>query len=178
MRIQLLQCTCTADCHSLVAFIPTPSLHLRSLPACLLALFACLLTFLFEKFWFCSCLFPFLFHVRQQILRIARIQPVRRHNGALSERGAAGQRVRQYCSRRLSRRESGRVARVGTMVCAFAHSAMDGNRAHVGGGWYADGDIGRLTSTIFDPTNTTSEWELCSVLGKQKCFDTLSQHWS
>jgi len=35
-----------------------------------------------------------------------------------------------------------------------------------------------LTSTVFAPTNTSSEWELCSVLGKQKCLETLQNHWS
>jgi len=35
-----------------------------------------------------------------------------------------------------------------------------------------------MTPTIFNATATIDEWGLCNALGKQKCLETLQQHWS
>jgi len=35
-----------------------------------------------------------------------------------------------------------------------------------------------MTPSLFTSTNTSDEWHLCSELGKDKCLDTLQDHWS
>ncbi|KAK4554533.1 hypothetical protein LTR86_008387 [Recurvomyces mirabilis] len=43
------------------------------------------------------------------------------------------------------------------------------------GGWFVTEQW--ITPSLYESTNAADEWNLCNLLGKQKCLSTLQQHW-